>query len=149
LLSTALTKDPEYDWAYGLLADLAYRKARSLENPDEKTQYLLEAAENYEKAIGFINPYEPQNLFTYKISLASIFSELGLRQKAIEAFTSAGQSAPSVNEKWQIEEAIAQEYIALQDFVNARISLQNALALAPEDQVERLQQALNQISGAP
>lgn len=149
LIATALEKDPEYDWAYGLQGDLTYRNARATQSPEEQERLLEEAVGFYEKAIGYINPYEPQNLYSYQISLAGIFSSLGQHEKAIQSYLAAGNTATGQAQRWQIEEAIAQEYLALSDRINALVHLQNALSVAPEDQKTRLQQKINQVSGQP
>ncbi len=149
LIATALEKDPEYDWAYGLLGDLTFRNARATQSPEDQKQLLEEAAGYYQKALGYINPYEPQNIYSYQLSLAGIFSLLGQHEKAIQAYIDAGNTAAGQAQRWQIEEAISEQYLALNDPINALIHLQNALSVAPEDQKTRLQQLISQISAQP
>lgn len=147
LLATALEKDPEYDWAYALLGDFSLRSALQTQDPVELSRLLSDAAENYEQALKFINPFDQQNRISYLLSLGSIYSQLGKPDQAINVYTQAIEFAPTNPDAWQIEQAIAQEFLVLNDKSNAVLHLQKALQTSPEDQKERLQQMIDQIGG--
>ena len=110
---------------------------------------LVDAAGNYEKALGFINPFEQQNRLNYLVSLGSIYSMLEQPDKSINAYIQAVDFAPNNPEVWQIEEAIAQEFLALNDPTNALVHLQKAFISSQDDQKDRLQQMITQLGGTP
>ena len=65
---------------------------------------------------------------------------------AISAYEQALEVAPKDAEKWRVEETIGNIYVQIGDATNALVHYQNALALAPADQKERLNTLVSQLS---
>jgi tetratricopeptide (TPR) repeat protein len=144
-LDKAREIDPKYHWTYALLAELRNRISRQLEDEAQQKAELTQAAEYYRTALELPTPGEPAAKYNYAVSLASIETQLGNLQTAIEAYQNSLQVAPSGIETWRIEEALGTLYAQLGDLKNALIHFQNALSQAPDSQKERIQNNIAQI----
>jgi tetratricopeptide (TPR) repeat protein len=148
-LSHALEIDPYYDWTYGLLGDYYSRKASAIpeDQAGQREEILIQATDYYSKALSTPGA-DPQMRYQYALALGNAQTNLGQIDQAITTYVKAVDLAPAGSEKWRIEENIARLYVQLGDVRGALEHAQNALSLAPDDQKERLQQLVAQLSTA-
>jgi len=144
-LNHAREIDPQYHWTYALLAEIHSRNARQIEDEAAQREELSKAAEYYRIALGLPTPGEPAAKYNYAVSLASLETQLGNFQAALEAYLRSLEVAPRGTETWRIEEALGTLYAQLGDLQNALLRFQTALSQAPDDQKERIQNNISQI----
>jgi tetratricopeptide (TPR) repeat protein len=144
-LNRAKEIDPQYHWTYALLAEYHSRNARQIEDEAGQKEELSKAAEYYRTALELPTPGEPAAKYNYAVSLASIETQLGNLQAAIDAYLRATEVAPRGTETWRINEALGTLYAQIGDLQNALLRFQSALSEAPDDQKERIQSNISQI----
>ncbi len=147
-LDRAMSIDPKYHWTYALLADYHNRSSQTIEDEEKKRDALIKAVGLYSQALDLPTPGEPAAKFGYAVAIAGLEAQLGNTVDAIVAYEKALELAQQDNERWRIEEVLGTLYLQLGDGNAALMHYQNALALAPDDQKERLQNIINQISGS-
>lgn len=145
-LEKALEIDPKYHWTYALLGDFANRQSRDETDPAKKQELMIQAAEYYSQALSLPAPDDAAAKYNYAVTLANLRTQLGDFQHAIEAYQQALKVAPKSVEIWRIEEMLGNLYVQSGDYANALIHYQNALGQAPEDQKERLQNIISQLT---
>ncbi len=144
-LEHALTIDPKYHWTYALLADYYHRSSRTIEDEEKQRAALIKAVDFYSQALDLPTPGEPAARYGYAVALAGVETQLGNTIEAIAAYEKALDLALQDTDRWRIEEALGTLNLQVGDLDAALMHYQNALALAPEDQKERLQSIINQI----
>lgn len=147
-LNTALEVDPLYDWTYGLLGDYYVRTMPQTGEAGSRQAALEAAAENYAMALEVVDKVrynEKQNKYSYAVSLAGVYAQLEKPAEAIAAYQESLELAPDGSEKWRIEETIARLYAQQGDAVRASEHAQRALALAPDEQKQRLETFVAQL----
>jgi len=150
LLDKAATVDPYYDWTYALLGDYNSQTLaeRFADQPEKLTEALQAAVQDYQKALELgVDSATAQSLFNYSISLGGVWAQLGQFGSAITAYEKALQLLPSTPDAWRVMVALSQLYYRIGDAQNALVNAQNALALAPEDQKQAVQDLITQLGG--
>jgi tetratricopeptide (TPR) repeat protein len=145
-LETALAIDPQYHWTYALIGEFTNRTSRDESDPQKKTELITKAADYYGEALALPTPGEPAAKFNYAIALAGLENQLGDTDAAIGAYQRAIEVAPKTAEIWRVEEALGTLFAQKGDLTNALLYFQNALAKAPADQQERLQNIISQLT---
>ncbi len=148
-LQQALEIDPYYDWTFGLMGDYYSRSSQVISDTQKKVDNLEKAAENYDQAIQLAKGDTASLRYNYALALGGVQTQLEQPQDAITAYEAALQWAPSGAEKWRIEETISRLYAQIGDTANALIHAQNALKTAPDEQKDRLQSLVAQLTGQP
>ena len=115
--------DPYYDLPYALTADYYTHLAQSLEGGEERLHNLELASASYQKAMEL----SPQK-YKYILAAGEILVERQDYQQALEVYQRAyGKKVTPTDQLWQVEEHIAQVYLASQDKANALLHVQKAL----------------------
>jgi tetratricopeptide (TPR) repeat protein len=148
-LQQALEIDPYYDWTYGLMGDYFSRTSQVISDTQKKQDNLEKAAENYDQAIQLAKGDTASLRYNYALALGGVQTQLEQPQDAITAYQAAINWAPSNSDTWRIEETIARLYAQTGDMTNALVHAQNALKTAPDDQKDRLQSLVAQLTGQP
>jgi tetratricopeptide (TPR) repeat protein len=146
-LNHSLQVDPSYDWTYALLGDYYVHSLDQINDPQQKQEILVKAADLYEKAIPLVKYYEAQNLYSYYLSLGSVSAQLNHIDQAIDAYTKALPLLPQQTDRWRVEETIARLFMQKGDMASAMVHAQNAYNQAPANQKDRLQTLISQIQG--
>jgi tetratricopeptide (TPR) repeat protein/O-antigen ligase len=146
-LERALELDPYYDWTYGILGDYFLRYVGGTAEPQsaEKENALIQAAEYYTQALKYAGSSNNALKYSYAISLASIYSELGDVELAIEAYEQSLELNPTTPDRWKIELALARLYAVSGDMTKTIEYAQAALSSAPEDQKQAVVDFLTQL----
>ncbi len=145
-LNHAKEIDPKYHWTFALLAEIHNRLSRAKTDPEEKNQEISQAADYYAQALVLPTPGEPAAKYNYAVSLANLRAQLGQMSDAIKAYERALEVAPASVEKWRVEETLGNIYIQMGDAASALVHYRNAFAQAPDDQKERLNTLINQLT---
>jgi tetratricopeptide (TPR) repeat protein len=148
-LEKAREIDPFYDWTYGLLGDYYARTIQNLPGDQDRQEALENAAVQYRKAIELSSPEDPQLRYSYSLALGGVEAQLERTEAAIVAYEQALQWSPYHEDNWRIYEAIARLYVQNGDLEFAVSAAEDAIEIAPEDQRERIQNLINQLSGQP
>ena len=144
-LKRALEIDPDFHWTYALMGEVYSSQAKDISSPAVREQYLRQAVEAYTRAIQLPAPGDALAKYNYNLALGATYFQLNMLPEAIEAYQQAIEAAPQNLAIWRVEETIANLYAQLGDSESAWLYLTNALESAPEDQKERLQNALDQL----
>ena len=144
-LKRAMEIDPNYHWTYALMGEAYSTQAKETSDPSAREQYLHQAVEAYTQAIQLPAPGDALAKYNYSLALGATYIQLNMLVEAIEAYQQAIEAAPQNLALWRVEETVANLYTELGDLESASLYLSNALLSAPDDQIERLRNALSQL----
>ena len=144
-LSQALAIDNQYDWTHGLLGDYYYQQAQGLSEPADQRKMLDQAGGHYQEAIELAPLRDSQNKYSYALGLAGVQVQANQAQQAIQSYELALELAPNTPDRWRIEETMGKLYVQAGDEQQALVHLSNALALAPSNEMQRLQDLIGQL----
>ena len=148
-LMQAMDIDPAYDWTYGLLAQHAIRTSEDLSDQEARKKGLEKAAYYYEEALKMPDTVGSPVRYNYYLTLGSIYTELSQPQQAIAAYEEAARLGLDAENRWRLEEAIAQLYTQMGNTPHALDHFNLALSTAPDDQKDRIQTSINQLETDP
>jgi len=143
LLTHSMEIDPKYDWTLALLGDYFNQQAQRAATEDEKKDDIDQAIYHYKLAIS----YAPKTT-NYYFALASAYQTINETEMVIKTLADSLEFAGN-DQIWRIEESLVQQYVQLDDFSNAVLHAQRALATAPETEHERLTNIINQLQTSP
>lgn len=146
-LNRALEIDPFYDWSYALLGDYYTRfvAVNPLLSDAQRADALQKATNAYLKAIDLVGTGELR--YNYLLALGSVETQLLHFDQAIQYYLQALEISPDMTQNWRVEEEVARLYYESGDLVNALHYIQRAVAGAPEEQKERLQDLIVKYGG--
>jgi tetratricopeptide (TPR) repeat protein len=122
-------------------------QAEQTEDADERQKWLEKAVEFYTKSLRL--PGETQFKYNYGLALGGVETQLGHLSQAITAYTKALQVNPRSANAWRVEEALARLYLQSGDLSQGLQHVNNAIALAPEDQRDRLKAFMEELNTQP
>ena len=143
LITQSLEIDDAYDWTHAFAGDIYSTRARIIENEDERMVAFDLAEDHYKKAIEI----QPEAV-NYYFALANVYLSTDNTQKVIDTLE---DSLAYVGEAdiWKVEDNLTKSYIKMEDFENALLHAQMALANAPQTEVDRLKLLIDQIQAVP
>ncbi len=152
-LTTALEIDPQFAGTHALLGDYSARLAdQNFDNLEARRAALEQAAFHYSKALELTtanNAQGRQSRFSYLVALGGVFTALGETPRAIGAYQQAIDNAPNRVSTWQVEEVVATLYFQEGDLPEALLHANLALAGAPQNARQRIQNLISQIQNSP
>lgn len=156
LLLHAINLDEMYNFTQGLMGDYYLRLARAETGIDIKTNLIDKAITYYTRAVEVSVGRDASTKPNYLISLGNSYIERAsvdpqnidpnIILKAITTFQLAQESGIKKAEIWKIEETIAKLYYQINDITNAIIHANLALKYAPEEQAQRIQSLVDQLT---
>lgn len=146
----AITLDPTFDRPYALLGDYHVQAARNSQTEEDAQMHLAAAVENYQKAAEVMQADggNPATLYTYYLALGGVYVEMEALEEAVDAYSRALQYAGPDN-AWRVQETLALVYYRLGDKTAALTWAEQASNSAPEADLERLANLIDQINSLP
>ena len=142
-LNKAVEVDPQYDWAQALLGNYYLQIARQIDDPEAQVEYFQKSIEHYRMAI------EITKSLNYYFALASVHQMMNDLNGLVDVLDESLNYAKSNNDIWKIEENLAIALLQLGESQDALQHAKNALSVAPESELERLNNLINQINATP
>jgi tetratricopeptide (TPR) repeat protein len=133
------------------LGDYYAQIARREQEDTEVREYYDLAVHHYQQAIEFADndTLQSNQGLNYFFALASVHQINQDVESTIDTLVSSLNYASRKNDIWRIHENLTQLYIQEEDYTNALVHAQGALASAPESEVERLQALISQLQNNP
>jgi tetratricopeptide (TPR) repeat protein len=143
LLTKAVEIDPDYDWAQALLGNYYAQMARQTDDPESRAELFQKSIKHYRKAI------EITKSLNYYFVLASVYQMMNDLNGLVAVLDESLNYVESNNDIWKIEENLAIALLQLGKSQEALQHAKNALKVAPESEIERLENLIDQINATP
>ena len=145
-LEQALKIDPTYDWTYAILGQYALQTSQNQTDPQARERALEQAAAYFKQALQMPDTVGDRVRYSYHLTLGNIYTDLGKPEMAIAAYEEAARLGQEESNRWIVEETIAKLYSQLGEPTQAWEHFHQAISMAPEDQIQRIQALLNQLA---
>ncbi len=146
-LETSLAIDPTYDWTHAILGDYYTQIAQQSAEENQSKTTLEKAISYYQNAIEYADnaTLKSSQGLNYFFALASVYQAAEDITNTIAILETSLEYAKNQTDIWRIHENLTQLYIQQEDYANALVNAQSALAVAPESETERLENLINQL----
>jgi tetratricopeptide (TPR) repeat protein len=125
------------------MGDYFSQNAQKAENTEERVDKYDQAIYHYQQAI----TYSPKST-NYYYALASAYQSIDNIEMVISTLEDSLEFAQQ-SEIWKIEDNLTHYYVQVNDYNNALLHAQKALATAPESEQERILTIINQLKSSP
>ena len=143
LLDKSLEIDPKYDWAYSLLGNFYLNKAKQTEDVLERESAYQNSINNFRKAL------DHSKRINYSFVIATIYQSRNDLEGLINVLEESFSYAKNNDDLLIIEENLAMAYFQAGKKEIAILHAKNALEIAPDSALDRINELIYQIENSP
>ena len=131
------------------MGDYYFRLSQTITDTTQRNQNLEQAAQYYSTAVKVAVSSELQSKIGFLYSLGNVYRLLNQPDKAIQVLEQGIALKPTTTNLYKFEITLADIYYKQKDNANSLLHAQNALAIAPDNQKQSVQDFITNLESNP